>query len=88
MASQKTLTGTESPAHMDNESKNKVSKVMYKLAALDDFFSFYRVVHDRMSLRGESISGLSLRLKPVNGYCFLGAMPLLSHPPKKQSPRG
>jgi len=26
---------------------------------LDDFFSFYRVVHDKMSLRGESISGLS-----------------------------
>jgi len=59
MASQATLTGAESPAHMDNESKDKINKVMYKLAALDDFFSFYRVVHDRMSLRGESISGLS-----------------------------
>jgi|GEM_PF-2016610 len=59
MASQTTLTETEFPAHMDNESKDKVSKVMYKLAALDDFFSFYRVVHDKMSLRGESISGLS-----------------------------
>ena len=59
MASQTTLTETESPAHMDNESKDKVCTVMYKLAALDDFFSFYRVVHDKMSLRGESISGLS-----------------------------
>ena len=59
MASQATPTRTEIPAHMDNESKDKVSKVMYKLAALDDFFSFYRVVHDKMTLRGESISGLS-----------------------------
>ena len=59
MASQTTLTETESPAHMDNELKDKVCKVMYKLAALDDFFSFYRVVHDKMSLRGESISGIS-----------------------------
>ena len=59
MASQTTLTGTESLAHMDNELKDKVCKVMYKLAALDDFFSFYRVVYDKMSLRGESISGLS-----------------------------
>jgi len=44
---------------MDTDSNDKVCRVMCKLSALDDLFSFYSAAHDKSALRKDSVSGLS-----------------------------
>jgi len=52
-----------SPASVTEiEFKDRACRVMYKISALDDLFSFYSAVHNRMVIRGEAISGISFIL--------------------------
>ena len=44
---------------METELKDRVCRVICKLSALEDLFSFYSVANDKATLLGHSISGLS-----------------------------
>jgi len=57
-----TVVETEATCLTETEVKDKVCRVMHKLATLDDLFSLYSIVHERAALRGDAISGLSFIL--------------------------
>ena len=44
---------------MDNNSMDVVSKVITKLATLDDLFSFYWIACDKANFQKKSLTGLS-----------------------------
>jgi len=44
---------------MDVESRDKALRVMRKLSALSDLFTFYWFAHDRADFQKDSITGLS-----------------------------